>query len=153
MIRTQSGNGAVGLTVTFLLLVVTALSGCSSEQAAKSDPKPKGSDAKAPTGEVTEAQAKDKLKIALDSWVFGDSREKFEKDHPDIYFQPSKTRDLYKPLRYEVQAARKSGKAAYEFSVLLEFQSKAGTEIKETVKYEVDAHGTGGKWDITIPLK
>ena len=92
-----------------------------------------------------EDEAKAKLKIALDSLVFGDSFEKFKKDHPNInFFELDR---LYVLLRYEITAARKTKDNCYEFAVILVFKSEAGTEIRKNKRYEV-AKYTGG-WNIS----
>ena len=98
--------------------------------------------------EDKEAQARAKLRLALDSWVFGDSITRFEAAHPDIHFGDYDW-VLTKVLqRYEMGAARPYG-SGYEISVILTFESQAGTEIRRTAKYTVlPPAGPGSKWTI-----
>ena len=89
-----------------------------------------------------EAAARDKLKEGLDAWVFGDSQETFCKSHPRFDFMDM---DIHSDmcwssnavlLRYEIVASRRTTDDEYEFVVVLVFQSHAGTEIKNKVKYK-----------------
>ena len=78
-----------------------------------------------------EAEAKAKLKLALDSWVFGDTLEKFQKDHPDIMVGV-RLHSLDKLTRYEIGAGREKSPTSFEFAVTHVFESKAGTDIKHS---------------------
>ena len=65
-------------------LLIACVSGCGDTPSTKT---PKGNDAaNAPTSQLStgEVAARDKLKIALDSWKFGDDVAVFESDHPNI---------------------------------------------------------------------
>ena len=59
-------------------LTVACFGGCD-----RSTP---GNGSQSPQSPSTEEMARANLKIGLDSWVFGDSREKFSADHKDIKF-------------------------------------------------------------------
>ena len=78
-----------------------------------------------------EAEAKEKLKLALDSWVFGDTLEKFHKDHPDIRVGV-RLHSLDKLTRYDIGTGRERSPTSYEFTVTHVFESRAGTDIKRS---------------------
>jgi hypothetical protein len=126
---------------TISLLVSTlGLIGCGSkvskETAGVVATSMDGADEKTGTKQKTEADAKAILKVGLDSWIFGDTQAKFEKNHPDISFGDFDWTAGDVLMKYEFGPSREKDKS-YEFSVILIFQSKAGTEIKKTKKYRV----------------
>ena len=118
------------------VLVLLVLAGCdrnagtNAEKAAKTAIQPKDA-------VPDEAEAKEKLKTVLDSWVFGDSREKLKADHPSINFiDLAYTFDRPVLQKYDIASGRKDLKypdagTAFEFPVVLTLQSRAGTEIKK----------------------
>jgi hypothetical protein len=115
----------------FVLLV-----GCSSE---KTSPKGNASKGAGVSGTTEEDLAREKLKMALDSWVFGDDGATFEKDHPEVKFLDSK---LDKLMKYELGAGRKF-QGGHEFAVVLIFEGKTGREIKESRSYWVTRNPKG----------
>lgn len=93
----------------------------------------------------TEAEAKAALKRALDSWAFGDSLEKFEKDNPGISFFDG-TRITKKQLgRYQFGGSRNDGKM-FDFLVTLVLKEDNG-DVTRSASYMVMKDGK--KWAIT----
>jgi hypothetical protein len=134
------------LIVSFPAMVIAVLlAGCGPE---KGDTKGSPTKESSATGAAIEDQARAKLKTALDCWLFGDDEAKLKQDHPEIQFID--TDWLYgrgsKLLKYDIGTGRKFGRG-YEFAVGLSFQSKAGTEIKETRPYSVTKNDKG-EWTI-----
>lgn len=135
----QSGAGVI-LVVVGMLVIVAVLGGLYV------------------TGvlgdKLTESVARNKLKEALDSWVFGDDPELFRIKHPDVNFSDMDWGVRTVLLRYEITSARKCktyskpGEDRFEFSVVLSFQSRAGTELKQSKKYEVSRPSGKKKIDI-----
>lgn len=92
----------------------------------------------------TEAEAKAALKKALDSWAFGDSLEKFEKDNPGITFFDG-SRVAQKPLgRYQFGTSRIDGKS-FDFLVTLVLKEENG-DVTRSANYMVV--NDGKKWAI-----
>ncbi len=118
------------------VLVLLALAGCdrntniNGEKAAIAVKQPEDA-------VPDESEAKEKLKTVLDSWVFGDSREKLKADHPGINFiDLAYTFDRPVLQKYDIASGRKDPKhpdagTAFEFPVVLTLQSRAGIEIKK----------------------
>lgn len=138
-----------------LVVVITfILTGCGSEPSAKSpgnankgDAKSNVPNGKAQVGGMTEDQAREKLKVALDSWVFGDDDTKLKRDHPEIKFLDTDFIQGHKLLKYDLGAGRTFEMAGFEFAVALSFASTAGTEIKETRPFWI-SKDEAGKWVI-----
>ena len=124
-----------------------------SSPAAKSQPSPEGK------GNSREAEARAKLKIALDSWTFGDEFEKFEKDHSGIILHDERVQILpfgldrpVKLIRYEIGAVRPAKNETdkyeftYEFAVAMTVQNAKGDAARNAT-YKVGKL-KGGKWGI-----
>ena len=79
---------------------------------------------------ISEEEARKQLKAALDSWVFGDSHERFNKNNPQISVFTLPGYNYEKLLRYEIGATRATS-TGFEFALILIYESKAGTEIKK----------------------
>ena len=142
-----------------LLVAVTIFSllGCSKESSVpvvKSQP---SQETKEKTGE---AQAKEKLKVALDSWTFGDTIEKFEKDHPEIILHDERLQILpfglnapVKLIRYEIGAGRSAKnitekyESTYEFAVAMTVQNAKVGEAAKSITYKVGKF-KDGKWAV-----
>jgi hypothetical protein len=154
--QTSRGRWSIPVGVLSAMVIAVLLAGCGSEQSAKNPGNAAKGDAKSNTpnggkasaGEMTEDQAREKLKTALDCWVFGDDDAKLKQDHPEITFLD--TDWAYgrgsKLLKYDLGTGRKY-QTGYEFAVGLSFQSKAGTEIKETRPFWVTKNAKG-EWTI-----
>jgi hypothetical protein len=145
------GGGIFLLLLILLLVVVLSASGSRSRSQGKgstSDASVTKPPSKAGLAAVTEADAKSKLKTALDSWVFGDPLTRFESQHPGIHFGDLDRVQNLVLMRYEIGPSRPFGIGCYEFSVTLVFQSQAGTEIRRSAKYSV-MPDESGKWLIT----
>ena len=122
------------LVILATMVTMALLAGCDT---AKSPKGATGNQAAASTPNKEDV-AKEKLKTALDAWVFGDSVEKFAKDHPE-YSGPPPIHDWMSKkvlMRYEIGACRFEN-SCYKFVVTHVFQSEGGTEIKESVIYWV----------------
>jgi len=89
------------------------------------------------TKTITEDLAREKLKIALDSWAFGDSDEKLKKDHPEIKFL-SQTRLVSPTLaKYSITTSRQF-EIGYQFLVSLSLKPIFDDSPKEDQRlYEV----------------
>ncbi|MBY0514902.1 MAG: hypothetical protein K2P78_13425 [Gemmataceae bacterium] len=132
------------------------LIGCNKDSGSgKGDP-PGQSPAPAVAKSDGEAEAREKLKIGLDSWTFGDTREKWTKDHPDISMlderwsiRPFEMPQPVKLLKYEIGAGRaekdEKGNSRYEFAVVLNLSGPTGAEFKRNVTYMVSKM-PDGKW-------
>ncbi len=95
-----------------------------------------------PKGKLgTEAEAKAILKKALDSWAFGDSREKFESDHPGIKFNDSNYVTGKKLARYEIGMSRtREGSehgASFQVLVTLTFTTERGAGVTLNGDYDI----------------
>lgn len=127
------------------------LAGCSNNPASKpttetgkKTPKaPADLGTKKPMG--TEAEARAILKAALDSWAFGDTLEKFEKDHPGVQFFDTNWITKKRLGRYELGNVRKDG-ITFEFLVTLIFREDAG-DVTKSGDYHVTKDADG--WVIT----
>jgi len=98
---------------------------------------------KTPMG--TEAEARTILKAALDSWAFGDTLEKFEKDHAGVQFFDTNWITKKRLGRYEIGNVRKDG-VTFDFLVTLTFREDAGDMTKSS-DYHVTKDADG--WVIT----
>jgi len=89
---------------------------------------------------LTEDQAREKLKLALDSWTFGDSREKFGKAHPDVDFI-----HFYYDLalnNYTITRSR-AIENGYQFVVTHSFKKTNGTSYDATGDYKISLNEKG----------
>lgn len=100
------------------------------------------------SGNQSEAkEARRILRMALDSWVFGDKRQDFLDKHPEM-----SSITLYRwisgavLLRYEIKSQRRAG-SHHDFAVTLVFQSRARTELFESKMFIV-VKNDDGKWQI-----
>lgn len=138
-----------------VIAVMLLMTGCEPGQT-KSDAKVVATPSKQP-----DELAREKLKIALDSWSFGDNFQKFEADHPDIEFMDLKTAfsNTYPKISsYEIKNSRPrefDKKPGFEFMVILHVNSSSGMEIKVDRSYIVyhqpEKENVPLKWDI-LPL-
>jgi hypothetical protein len=96
-----------------------------------------------PADEGSEARVK--LKIVMDSWVFREKTEDVERSHPEIKASVVGM-GLYKILKYEIVSERKKEVLGYEFAVTIIYQSEAGTEIKKNAKFSV--YKGGNTWHV-----
>jgi hypothetical protein len=127
------------------------LAGCSNNPSSKPTAEtgkrtvkePAGPGTKTPMG--SEAEARAILKAALDSWAFGDTLEKFEKDHPGVQFFDTNWITRKRLGRYEIGNVRKDG-ITFEFLVTQTFQEDAGVASKSR-DYHVTRDADG--WVIT----
>lgn len=94
----------------------------------------------------TEAEARAVLKSALDSWSFGDTLEKFEKDHPGISFFDTNWITKKRLGRYDIGNVRKDG-ITFEFLVTLTLREDAG-DVTKGCDYHVTKDADG--WMITV---
>lgn len=89
---------------------------------------------------MTEDQAREKLKLALDSWTFGDSREKFGKAHPEVDFV-----HFYYDLalnNYTITRSR-AIENGYQFVVTHSFKKANGTSYDATGDYKITLNDKG----------
>lgn len=89
---------------------------------------------------LTEDQAREKLKLALDSWTFGDSREKFGKAHPDVDFI-----HFYYDLalnNYSITRSR-AIENGYQFVVTHSFKKTNGISYDATGDYKISLNEKG----------
>lgn len=85
---------------------------------------------------IAEDLARQKLKVALDSWAFGDSKEKLDKDHPELKFA-SQLRVTSKLTKYEITSTRPF-EIGHQFLVSLSVKSMIRNEPPEEQRlYEV----------------
>lgn len=145
-----------GLTIAFAA-TAAVFAGCDRPMGSTA---PSTSGAGLPTAAWPPAEADTlaMLKMALDSWVFGDSLDKWKADHPDVTFNdiPCILRDKVL-LRYEVGAARAKEDVSQkghklggtEYAVALVFSSRAGTELKESRVYQVFRVKDTNSWTVT----
>jgi hypothetical protein len=94
----------------------------------------------------TEAEARAVLKSALDSWAFGDTLEKFEKNHPGISFFDTNWITKKRLGRYEIGNVRKDG-ITFEFLVTFTFREETG-DVTKGGDYHVTKDADG--WMITV---
>lgn len=142
-----AGGGALAvfLLVGVLILIFGTRGSRSSSPGTKAVAANESNDKPNPTAMSFESQAKQVLKAALDSWIFGDTLDQFEKKHPGYNFiEPKWSISQVVLLRYEIGLGRAEGPSdmppgvkGYEFAVVLVFQSQAGMEIKENRRYAV----------------
>jgi hypothetical protein len=104
------------------------LTGCSKSPSSKPDEEnvkqtknatPTDSAKKRSSG--SEADARAVLKAALDSWAFGDSLEKYEKDHPGVHFFDTNWITKKRLAKYELGNVRKDD-IGFEFLATLIFR-------------------------------
>jgi hypothetical protein len=83
---------------------------------------------------LSEEEARNKLKEALDKWVFGD----YTSVTPSMIFLDSDHMGTHVLMKYEIVNTRRGSEAdTCEVVVILTFQSRAGTEIKKRKVYKV----------------
>ncbi len=127
------------------------LAGCSNNPASKPTAETGKTPPKAPadpskkTAMGTEAEARAILKAALDSWAFGDTLEKFEKDHPGVQFFDTNWITKKRLGRYDIGNMRKDG-ITFEFLVTQTFREDAG-DVTKSGDYHVTKDADG--WVIT----
>ena len=138
--------------VVLPILVCVLLVGCSNNPSSKAENEKKQqvkntklTDSTKKDQTETEADARAVLKATLDSWVFGDTLEKFEQDHPGIHFFDTSRITKKMIGRYEIGNARKEGRT-FEFLVTLTFKEDAG-DVNRSGSYLVLKDATG--WSIT----
>ena len=104
-----------------------------------------------------EEQAREKLKLGLDAWVFGDAFLKFKNDHPDISFVDTDWGGGEVLLSYEIGQARthnfkrKDGPDVYttDFVVTIVQYTNSGSEVKKSKKFSVSSpRGESDQWSI-----
>lgn len=128
-----------------------------STPAAKEQPSKEAKETKGKTVEP-EAEAREKLKMALDSWTFGDEIKAFEKDHPHIKLIDERIHILpfgldrpVKLIRYEIGAVRKAKNITdkyefeYEFAVAMTVQNANVGAAPRSGTYQVGKL-KDGKW-------
>ncbi len=138
--------------VVCLFAVGVTLPGCTPDEGSEAVPQaavvgpinprtfstPTENQSRAATPEADrQDKALQKLKAGLDSWVFGDSPDRFKKSHPDILFPDADWLTRTVLLRYEIGPVRTVKNGRVEVAVTLVFQSRAGTEIKQSKTYTV----------------
>jgi hypothetical protein len=139
------------LVGVMIVLFSIVLAGCSNnpssgpvaEAGKKTTKAPADPGTKKPMG--TEAEARAILKAALDSWAFGDTLEKFEKDHPGVQFFDTNWITKKRLGRYEIGNMRKDG-ITFEFLVTLIFREDAD-DVTKNGDYHVTKDADG--WVIT----
>ncbi len=101
--------------------------------------------------------AEAKLRIALDSWAFGDSYEEFEGNHPDVMvFELDWRAHRYTLIGYEVGQSRIEGftkddgtpSSMVVFAVTLTYTNMAGQEVKRKKQYNVYDPDGDEEWQI-----
>ena len=128
---------AVGIT---LLLVITTIVCFVVLSRSRHDP----STGTSPGNDTSGGEARRVVRMALDSWTFGDSFDEFRDSHPEIYASfPSwaASQDLQ---RYEITSSRyNSSLRMNQFTVILVFRTEAGSDVREkrTVSVEQEAAG------------
>jgi hypothetical protein len=146
------------------LCTVLCISSCTG------DSKPTGEQPTSPgigpsassTATSDEGTANEKLRLALESWQFGDSEEALKKKHPEIgrFSNFSAVTDYFpntpKLQKFEITAGRRVTNSqpptvsVFQFNVIHTFESKTGTELKRSHVYEVSADGK--RWFIYAKL-
>lgn len=134
-----------------IVMLSGILAGCSnstsskpSTEAGKKTSKA-SSDPAAKKASGSEAEARTVLKAALDSWAFGDTLEKFEKNHPGVQFFDTGWITKKRLARYEIGSVRKDG-ITFEFIVTLTFREDA-RDVTKSGDYHVTKDADG--WVIT----
>lgn len=108
----------------------------ATKQAIRQKKNDENVNSKKPSKIIAEDLAREKLKVALDSWAFGDSKEKLEKDHPELKFA-SQLRVTSKLTKYEITSTR-SFELGHQFLVSLSVKSMIRNEPPEEQRlYEV----------------
>jgi hypothetical protein len=142
----------VRLVGIVFVIFSASLAGCSSKPSEKPQEE-NGKQAKGTTPAEstnkkqsgTEAEARTVLKAALDSWAFGDTLEKFEKNHRGVQFFDTSWITKKRLTRYDIGNVRKDG-ITFEFLVTLTFQEDAG-DVTKSGDYHVTKDADG--WVIT----
>lgn len=105
-----------------------------------------------------EELAREKLKLGLDAWMFGDSFKKFGQDHPEISFFDTSWGFGEALLRYDIGHARtmeykgNDGTTTYntEFVVTIIQTTRSGDEVKKNKNYSVSSpRANSGQWIVT----
>lgn len=136
--------------LAFATIVAAAGCGSSTEKQPPAPTPAPAAAASAPVAAPVAAPATDPvaeagaiLKLALDSWTFGDSREKFEQANPTIDFGDVSRwyDDTGELLRYEILNGRATQDAHNEIicetNVNLTFSGANGQEIKKGRRYKI----------------
>ena len=114
---------------TLSLFVTAAIGSVACNKSEPSSANKGASAAKAPVqGKESENTAREKLKISLDSWTFGDETEKFEKENPGINLFDERRAILpfgldrpVKLIRYEIGAVRNVENSTDKYDFTFEF--------------------------------
>jgi len=126
-----------------VLLLGLAAMGCGSDRTGQQTAASKTSPIPGKLGDHSggmEGEARAILKAALDSWAFGDSVEKFEKDHPGVkFFDTSRSIDRMIG-KYDIGTVRRDGQT-FEFLVTLTFRAEGG-DVNKSGSYVVVKDGT-----------
>ena len=138
----------VGVMIVLFSVVLTGCSnnpssGPAAEAGKKTTKAPADAGSKKPMG--SEAEARAVLKAALENWAFGDTLEKFEKDHPGVQFFDTNWITKKRLGRYEIGSVRQDG-ITFEFLVKLTFREDAG-DVTKSGDYDVTKDADG--WVIT----
>jgi hypothetical protein len=135
-----------------IVMLSGILAGCSNSPSSKPDEeKAKQAKGTTPTDSAkkkssgSEAEAQAVLKAALDSWAFGDTLEKFEKDHPGVQFFDTNWITKKRLGKYEIGNVRKDG-MTFEFLVTLTFREDT-SDVTKSGDYHVTRDAAG--WVIT----
>ena len=156
----------LGVSYSVCAWTVLTVTGCTGEK------KPAGGEqsrllerdsSDPPTHATDQETAKEKLRLALESWQFGDSEESLKKKHPEIsFFSNFGAVTEYMPYtpklqRFEITSGRPSKNpkfptlTVYEFNVIHTFESKAGTDVKKGHIYDVSTE-KGKTWDVNAKM-
>jgi hypothetical protein len=148
----------------FSLCALLCIGSCSRQgKALHQEPPPKNDTSLSSGPTVDQATAKEKLRLALESWQFGDNERSLKKAHPEIdSFSNLGAITDYMPYtpklqRFEITSGRRTTNAnfptliVYEFNVIHTFERNTGAEKKSHV-YEVYTD-KGEKWSINAKLK
>jgi hypothetical protein len=138
--------------IVFLVLLGLCPSGCGKPEG-PSSPSTHGS---TNPSRLDQATSKEKLKIALDSWIFGDEPAGFREKHPDVTFLNTGY-DLTPPVlqKYEIGEGRRredttgGGVQGYEFPVVLTLEGQGGSSVTKREVYSVRTQDNR-EWTVSI---
>jgi len=153
---------------SLLLLLSFMLVGCSSDQTDSVEPNPEPpTDSTVENKPVetlsTEEEARHKLTVALDSWVFEDlaTMDDWKEEHPNVILADERwgSRPFGMPrpvtvLKYEISSVRERDditdktEFGYQFIVILSIQNASKEDLTRRLKYNV-AKSKSGTWAIT----
>jgi hypothetical protein len=95
--------------------------------------------------QVTEREACEILRLALDSWVWQEGSKDFDEAHPDVTQGETIAARNGILLRYKISPVSYDGKS-HRFDVTLVYQSRVGTEIKKRERFWVEMNAS--RWTI-----